>query len=86
MILTYEAIAKRAFEIWEREGRPGGRDQQHWFLAERELRQETVEEQEVRGVLSNDPDLLRPPAPAMDIPRKRGVRPAQTKGAVRPRV
>ncbi len=30
-------ILKRAYEIWEGEGRPHGRDREHWFLAEAEL-------------------------------------------------
>lgn len=30
-------ILQRAYEIWESEGRPHGRDKEHWFLAEAEL-------------------------------------------------
>ena len=30
-------ILRRAYEIWEHEGRPHGRDKTHWFLAEAEL-------------------------------------------------
>jgi hypothetical protein len=30
-------ILRRAYEIWEHEGRPHGRDKAHWFLAEAEL-------------------------------------------------
>ena len=30
-------ILLRAYEIWESEGRPHGRDQAHWFLAEAEI-------------------------------------------------
>jgi hypothetical protein len=30
-------ILKRAYEIWESEGRPHGRDKDHWFLAKAEL-------------------------------------------------
>lgn len=33
-----EQIAARAYEIWVASGRPAGRDQEHWFQAERELR------------------------------------------------
>jgi hypothetical protein len=33
----YEAIRKRAHEIWERNGRPEGRDDDHWREAEAEL-------------------------------------------------
>jgi hypothetical protein len=30
-------IKRRAHEIWEREGRPHGRDAEHWRQAEREI-------------------------------------------------
>lgn len=33
-----DMIRKRAYEIWEGEGRPHGRDVQHWFQAETEFR------------------------------------------------
>jgi DUF2934 family protein len=32
-----DKIAARAYEIWVASGRPDGRDQEHWFQAEREL-------------------------------------------------
>jgi hypothetical protein len=32
-----ERIRQRAYEIWEREGRPEGREQEHWERAEREI-------------------------------------------------
>lgn len=34
-------ISRRAYEKWEREGRPHGRDKDHWQEAERELAGET---------------------------------------------
>jgi hypothetical protein len=30
-------VAKRAYEIWDREGRPQGRDREHWLMAVAEL-------------------------------------------------
>ena len=30
-------ILQRAYEIWESEGRPHGRDRAHWFMAEAEI-------------------------------------------------
>ena len=30
-------VAERAYEIWEAEGRPHGRDRAHWDRAEQEL-------------------------------------------------
>jgi len=35
---SQEAIARRAYEIWERKGRPDGQCQQNWQEAEAELR------------------------------------------------
>ena len=37
---TQEQIAARAYTIWEKEGYPQGREQQHWQEAERQLRTE----------------------------------------------
>jgi hypothetical protein len=37
MELTQQQISIRAYHIWEEEGRPHGRDQAHWFEAERQL-------------------------------------------------
>lgn len=35
-----EAIRRRAYRIWEEEGRPQGREREHWERAEREVREE----------------------------------------------
>ncbi len=32
-----EAISRRAYELWEQEGRPDGSDLRHWLQAEQEL-------------------------------------------------
>jgi hypothetical protein len=32
-----ERIRVRAYQIWEQEGRPHGRDREHWHEAERQL-------------------------------------------------
>ncbi len=37
---THDAIALRAHALWERSGRPGGREQEFWLEAERQLRDE----------------------------------------------
>lgn len=34
---SHSEIAQRAYQIWEREGRPHGRDWDHWHMAEREI-------------------------------------------------
>ena len=44
---TYQQlVALRAYEIWERKGRPDGHDMECWFEAEREI---TVQEQGSKG-------------------------------------
>lgn len=35
--ISDEAIRERAYDIWEREGRPHGRDFEHWVRAQVEL-------------------------------------------------
>lgn len=39
-MLTPDAVQERSYLIWEREGRPHGRDVDFWLLAEAELRAE----------------------------------------------
>ena len=34
---THEAIAKRAYELYQESGYPNGRDVEFWLMAEREL-------------------------------------------------
>ena len=38
-----DAIARRAYEIWNQEGRPDGCDLRHWLQAEQELNTERIE-------------------------------------------
>ncbi|MDK1385335.1 DUF2934 domain-containing protein [Sinorhizobium sp. 8-89] len=35
-----ELIRRRAYAIWEKEGRPEGQDQRHWEQASREMQRE----------------------------------------------
>ncbi len=37
---TEQEIRKRARQIWERHGKPDGRDDEFWHIAEQELRNE----------------------------------------------
>ncbi|MBR1274138.1 DUF2934 domain-containing protein [Bradyrhizobium sp. AUGA SZCCT0283] len=37
---TEQEIKKRAYEIWERHGRPKGKEDEFWQQAEQELRNE----------------------------------------------
>ena len=57
---THEDISKRAREIWEREGRPEGRDMEHWLQAEAELRQGSNGYND-HQVASQDNSMLRVP-------------------------
>jgi hypothetical protein len=36
---SWEAIGRKAYEIWILRGQEQGHDQEHWFEAEQELRQ-----------------------------------------------
>lgn len=49
-MITHEDISKRAREIWEREGRPEGRDMEHWLQAEAELREGTIAQADSESV------------------------------------
>jgi hypothetical protein len=48
-----EQVRARAYERWEGEGRPDGRDTAHWFDAEREMR--TQDEDSLQQGISNRP-------------------------------
>ena len=61
MTITYEQIAQRADEIWEREGKPEGKEQEHWLKAEEELRQGDLKKQKGRKITSRDPAMLKTP-------------------------
>lgn len=47
-----EAVRFRAYQIWDREGRPHGRDQEHWLQALRELGLDEPERDEVREAIA----------------------------------
>ena len=48
-------IRKRAYEIWEDEGRPEGRDRIHWLRAEAEFRESLG-----MGRPATSPERLKP--------------------------
>jgi Protein of unknown function (DUF2934) len=52
MMPTRQEIQLRSYQIWEREGRPAGRDKEHWFRAEREL---AAEETAPKSVAARSP-------------------------------
>ncbi len=61
MTITYDQIARRAFEIWDKEGRPEGKDQEHWLQAEEGLRKEGLKKQKGKKITSTDPAMLKTP-------------------------
>ena len=42
MTEIHDKVRRRAFEIWEAEGRPEGRDVEHWLRAEAECTADTA--------------------------------------------
>jgi hypothetical protein len=40
---NYERIAQRAYEFWEKTGRPQGKETEHWLQAEAEIRREEMQ-------------------------------------------
>lgn len=42
MTVSAEEVQFRSYLIWEKEGRPFGRDQEHWFRAQAELAEEAA--------------------------------------------
>ena len=58
----YDEISFRAYQLWQREGQPVGRDQEIWQAAEQELR----EEHRVRETT--------PPPQSENIPDKEDLR------------
>jgi hypothetical protein len=52
-------IARRAYEIWEKAGRPHGHDRQHWLQA-------TAEIEETSPVVSGDAPIEALPSPVVN--------------------
>lgn len=61
MTITYEQIAQRAYEIWNKEGRPDGKAHEHWLRAEQELRNQGIKKQKGSKITSQDPAMLKTP-------------------------
>lgn len=55
--MSFETISERAHAIWESEGRPTGKDVEHWLRAERELQAEAAPRR-------RSTDLQTKPAPS----------------------
>lgn len=59
-----ERIRQRAHDIWEREGRPQGREQEHWDKAVQDVEAEGSEAS--RGPTHSDPVVGAGDAPPTD--------------------
>ena len=53
--MDFEQIAERAYALWEANGRPDGRDQDFWYAAETELRDQGEIKQ-----LADDDEIVPP--------------------------
>lgn len=88
-----EALRQKAYEIWEREGRPEGMHDEHWARAQRELDGEAVQKpktprggkkrdatEETVGVVADVPVKKKATPTAPTIPAaQRPKRPERTK-------
>ena len=55
-----ERVRSRAYELWEKEGRPEGRDKEHWSQAETESGDgATAQEGSVVGTVADVPVIAR---------------------------
>jgi hypothetical protein len=72
--LMEEAIRQRAYEIWEQEGRPEGRDLTHWLRARTEIldRELAAGASLSEGGVMGDPPGGRGPYIATTTPESRG--------------
>jgi len=51
VLATPEQIARRAYEIWEGEGKAPGKDQEHWFQAISELTSGMADDGDGEGMM-----------------------------------
>lgn len=59
-----ELIRRRAYAIWEQEGRPDGQHQRHWEQAAREMQGSETQGPETQGPETQGPETQRDgPAP-----------------------
>jgi hypothetical protein len=67
-----ELIRRRAYEIWEREGKPAGDDMQHWLQAWHEL-------EEANGEIHRTADAVQGEAVKnVDVPKPASARKKST--------
>jgi hypothetical protein len=71
--ISQEAVARRAYELWEAEGRPEGRAMEHWTRAESMLRENGPAAEIARG--SDTPRARKPAAPRASSRREKTLTP-----------
>lgn len=59
-----EKIEQRAYEIWENEGGPHGRDVEHWLRAEAEI---------MRSMATPTPSKMHGPLPSKRKPKRQST-------------
>ncbi|MGY3134558.1 hypothetical protein ACVWZM_005240 [Bradyrhizobium sp. USDA 4501] len=62
-----EAVAARAYELWEKAGKPEGRDEEFWHLAEQELINEESPHRCGRPTRCDQPELPDLPWPGLGV-------------------
>lgn len=75
----HSTIALRAYDLWEQEGRPNGKDLEHWLRAEAELAPA------VAAALAPEPAAELAPEPAPPRQTRTKASPAPRPAAKRPR-
>jgi len=56
----YDRIRERAYSLWERDGRPHGRQMDHWLQAERELAETAKRPQAAKAATPTKKDRRAP--------------------------
>lgn len=76
-MIPEDVIRQRSYEIWERDGRPDGKDVEHWLRARRELETEFRRPAFGSNALHNyvvpRPQMSRPPQRTISARIGRGV-------------
>lgn len=67
--ITKEEISRRAYEIWEKAGRPTGCEAKHWAEAERQLRAERTPVTVKLSAPAPQPAVVTTPKPAPVAPK-----------------
>ena len=66
-----EALRQKAYEIWEREGRPEGMHDDHWTRAEQELEQDRNEKPKASRARKTAPGAEETVGVVADVPVKK---------------